>query len=233
MTLWQRIIEGGKRLFEIDNEVEPLPADLDCAPDPNDVGFTTAVIGLSAKMAKADGRVTDDEIMAFSRVFKTAPKDTATVHRVFRLAQQSVNGYQSYARKIGRKYAARPCLLEGVLDGLFIIATADGVVTDDEMTYLRTVSDAFGFTDATFRRIKASHLGPDRDDPYHILGVAHDAEFDTIRRAYRRLMAENHPDTVTAKGAPREFENAAHNKAAAITGAYAQIRAQRGLITAN
>jgi len=233
MSMWQRLIEGGKRLFDEDAVEEPLPADLECAPDPNDVGFTAAVVGLGAKMAKADGRVTDDEIMVFSRVFQTAPKDAAAVRRVFNLAQQTVNGYESYARKIGRKYAARPCLLEGVLDGLFMIATADGVVTEDELSYLQTVSEAFGFTEATFRRIKASHMGADRDDPYHILGVPHDAEFEEIRKVYRRLMADNHPDRVLQNGAPREFENAAHEKAATITSAYARIRAERGLIAVN
>lgn len=233
MSMWQRLIESGKRLFDVDVEDDPLPADLECAPDPNDVGFTAAVVGLGAKMAKADGRVTDDEIMVFSRVFQTAPKDAAAVRRVFNLAQQTVSGYESYARKIGRKYAARPCLLEGVLDGLFMIATADGIVTDDELSYLRKVSEAFGFSEATFRRIKASHMGADRDDPYHILGVAHDAEFEEIRKVYRRLMADNHPDRVIQNGAPREFENAAHEKAATITSAYARIRAERGLIAVN
>lgn len=233
MSMWQRLIESGKRLFDVEVEDEPLPADLECAPDPNDVGFTAAVVGLGAKMAKADGRVTDDEIMVFSRVFQTAPKDAAAVRRVFNLAQQTVNGYESYARKIGRKYAARPCLLEGVLDGLFMIATADGVVTEDELSYLRTVAEAFGFSEATFRRIKASHMGADRDDPYHILGVAHDAEFEEIRKVYRRLMADNHPDRMIQNGAPPEFEHAAHEKAATITSAYARIRAERGLIAVN
>jgi len=233
MSIWQKLIDGGKRLFEPDSNDIGAQADQDCAPDPNDVGFTAAVIGLGAKMAKADGRVTDDEIMVFSRVFQAAPKDAANVRRVFNLAQKTVQGYEAYARRIGKKYASRPCLLEGVLDGLFMIAGADGVVTQDEMTYLETVSDAFGFSEATFRRIRASHLGPDRDDPYHVLGVAHDAEFDTIRRAYRQLMADNHPDRVVQNGAPREFEAAAHDKAAAITAAYARIRAERGLIAAN
>ncbi|MEM7492922.1 MAG: molecular chaperone DjiA [Pseudomonadota bacterium] len=231
MTLWQRLIESGKRLFDVDVVDDPVPADLDCSPDPNDVGFTAAVIGLGAKMAKADGRVTDDEIMVFSRVFQTDPKDAATVRRVFNLAQQTVRGYESYARKIGRKYAARPCLLEGVLDGLFMIATADNIVTPDELEYLENVSVAFGFSEATFRRIKASHMGPERDDPYHVLGVAHDADFDLIRRTYRRLMADNHPDRVIQNGAPREFEAAAHDKAAAITSAFAKIKAERGLLT--
>ena len=233
MSLWQRLIEGGKRLFDVNVVDDPVPNDLECAPDPNDVGFTAAVVGLGAKMAMADGRVTDDEIMVFSRVFRTAPKDANAVRRVFRLAQQTVSGYESYARKIGKKYQNRPCLLEGVLDGLFMIATADGFVTDDELTYLETVSRAFGFKESTFRRIKAGHMGPDRNDPYHVLGVAHDAEFDEIKRTYRKLMADNHPDRVVYHGAPREFESAAHDKAATITGAYARIKAERGLIAVN
>lgn len=233
MSLWQLLIDGGKRLFDPDSTEEPSGAEQGCAPDPNDVGFTAAVIGLSAKMAAADGRVSDAEVMMFSRIFRAAPEDAAQVRRVFSIAKQTVRGYEAYARKIGRKYSARPCLLEGVLDGLFMIAGADGVVTDDELQYLRTVSESFGFDEITFRRIRASHLGPDRDDPYHILGVSHDAEFDDIRRAYRRLMADNHPDRLVGNGAPREFELAAHDKAAAITGAYARIRAERGLIAAN
>lgn len=232
MSLWQTLLDHGKRLFDLDTH-QPLSAEEQaCAPDPRDVGFTTAVIGLGAKLAKADGRVTDDEIMVFSRVFQTSEKDAPAVRRVFDLAQQTVSGYESYARQIGKKYHGRPCLLEGVLDGLFMIATADGVVTHDELIYLQTVSEAFGFEESTFRRIRASHLGADRTDPYHVLGVPHDAEFDDIRSAYRKLMADNHPDRVVGNGAPREFESAAHDKAAAITGAYAKIRAERGLIAA-
>lgn len=227
------LIDGGKRLFDIDTADEPVAGDTGCAPDPNDVGFTAAVIGLSAKMAAADGRVSDNEVMMFSRIFRAPPEDANNVRRVFNIARQTVRGYEAYARKIGRKYSDRPCLLEGVLDGLFMIAGADGVVTEDELDYLKTVSDNFGFDEATFRRIKASHLGPERDDPYHILGVSHDADFHVIRQAYRKLMADNHPDRIVGNGAPREFELAAHDKAAAITGAYARIRAERGMIAAN
>jgi DnaJ like chaperone protein len=231
MSLWQTLLTSGRRLFDSGPEpgIDSSGAD-GCAPDPNDVGFTAAVVGLGAKMAAADGTVSDSEIMAFSRVFRAPPEDAENVRRVFMLARQTVRGYEAYARRIGKRYGDRPCLLEGVLDGLFQIAGADGVVTDDELTYLRNVAEAFGFDAATFRRIKASHLGPERDDPYHILGVAHDAEFSDIRSAYRRLMADHHPDRIVQMGAPREFEDAAHSKAAAITAAYARIRAERGLL---
>ena len=232
MSLWTRLLEGGRRLFDPDHSDGDSAdgGDFACAPDPNDVGFTAAVVGLGAQLAVADGNVSDEEIMTFSRVFRAAPEDADSVRRVFNIARQTVRGYEGYARKIGRRYHDRPCLLEGVLDGLFQIAGADGVVTADELDYLRTVSEAFGFSEQTFRRIKASHLGPDGDDPYHILGVAHDADFSAIRAAYRQLMADNHPDRVVQMGAPREFEDAAHAKAASITAAYAQIRTERGLL---
>ncbi|HPE48228.1 MAG TPA: molecular chaperone DjiA [Hyphomonas sp.] len=233
MSLWTRLLDSGKRLFDSDPALDDAaaPGPESCAPDPNDVGFTAAVVGLGAKLAKADGTVSDREIMVFSRVFRAPPEEAENVRRVFNLARQTVRGYRNYARRIAKRYHDRPCLLEGVMDGLFQIAGADGVVTQDELEYLRNVSDAFGFSEATFRRIKASHLGPDRDDPYHILGVAHDADFDDIRAAYRRLMADNHPDRLIRMGVPREFEDAVHAKAAAITAAYAQIRSERGLIT--
>nr|WP_290921518.1 molecular chaperone DjiA [Hyphomonas sp. 34-62-18] len=232
MSLWTTLLESGRRLFDHGPDPAPTPEPNGecCAPDPNDVGFTAAVVGLGAKMAMADGHVTDQEIMVFARVFRAPPEDAENVRRVFNLARQTVKGYESYARRIGRRYSDRPCLLEGVLDGLFQIAGADGVITQPELTYLRTVSEAFGFDEATFRRIRASHLGPERDDPYHVLGVPHDAEFPVIRSAYRRLMADHHPDLIVQKGAPREFENSVHAKAAAITAAYAKIRAERGLL---
>jgi DnaJ like chaperone protein len=232
MSLWSNILATGRRLFEPDTErsTSPNGEDSDCAPDPGDAAFTAAVVGLGAKLAVADGHVSDQEIMVFSRVFQTPPEEAGNVRRVFNLARQTVRGYEAYARQIARRYGDRPCLLEGVLDGLFEIAGADGVVTAEELDYLRTVSDAFGFDASTFRRISASHLGPGRDDPYHILGVAHDASFETVRSAYRRLMADNHPDRLAHMGAPREFERTAHAKAATINAAYAQIRLERGLV---
>jgi DnaJ like chaperone protein len=235
MSIWSQLAQLAGRAFEEPDEpglALAAAGGAGCAPDPGDVDFTAAIVGLGAKLAKADGLVTDDEVSVFSRVFRAAPRDEAAMRRVFNIARQSVLGYESYAKRIARKYKDRPCLLEGVLDGLFQIAIADGVVTGEEHDYLKSVSDAFGFSAADFRRIKASHTGPDADDPYVVLGIPHTAGFDEVRAAYRQLMRDNHPDTVAGtRSAPREFEPVAHEKAAAITTAYARIRAERGFLT--
>ncbi|MDZ4762694.1 MAG: molecular chaperone DjiA [Alphaproteobacteria bacterium] len=232
MSIWSHLARLAQRAFEDQSEPAYALAGYGCAPDPNDVGFTAAIVGLGAKLAKVDGLVTDEEVSVFSRVFKAQPRDAAAMRRVFNIARQTVLGYQGYARQIARKYRDRPCLLEGVLDGLFQIAIADGVITGEELDYLKSVSDAFGFSEADFRRITASHLGQAADDPYTVLGLSADSSFDAVRAAYRRLMLDNHPDTVVqSKSAPREFEPVAHEKAAAITTAYARIRAERGFLT--
>ena len=239
MSIWSRLLERAHRLFATDTDIVSKSSTAEpvmmqggqCGPDPDDVGFTAAIVGLSAKMAKADGLVTEDEVETFSRVFRTTPEDWPSVQRVFNLARQTVRGYESYAIQISKRYHNCPCLLEGVLDGLFQIALADGVVTLDELEYLRTVSDRFGFSEADFRRIKASHMGASPDDPYAVLGVQHNAPYDEIRVAYRQLMKENHPDRMVAeRNAPLLYEPVAHEKAAAITSAFAKIRAERGML---
>jgi DnaJ like chaperone protein len=232
MSIWSQLASLAQRAFEVGEEPSRELATPLCGPDPNDIEFTAAIVGLGAKLAKADGLVTIDEVATFSRVFKASPADEAAMRRVFDIARQTVHGYESYARRIAKRYRDRPCLLEGVLDGLFQIAASDGAVTADELDYLKRVSDAFGFGEPVFRRIKASHLGPDADDPYAVLGLPHAASFEEIRAAYRRLMLENHPDTMAGtKSAPHEYEPVAHDKAAAITTAYARIRAERGFLS--
>ncbi|MDX2233468.1 MAG: TerB family tellurite resistance protein [Hyphomonadaceae bacterium] len=222
MSVWSRIVALAARAF--DPEADPPAFSEECAPDPNDVGFTAAVVGLAAKMAKADGQVSDSEIAAAARVFRPPPGEEAAFRRAFAIARQTVLGYESYARQIGRKYRARPCLLEDVLDGLFHIAAADGRVGPQEIAYLERVAELFGFSEMEFRRIRAANLGPEADDPYAALGLLPGATLEECRRAWRRLVAENHPDRMASRGAPPEFVAIAAQKTAAINAAWARVR---------
>ena len=227
MSVWSRITDLAQRAF--DPEADPPEFNEECAPRPNDVGFTAAVIGLAAKMAKADGEATEAELFAAAQVFRPPPGEEAAFRRAFNLAKQTVLGFESYARQIGRKYRARPCLLEDVLDGLFHIAAADGFVAEAELAYLQDVAAHFGFSEMEFRRIKATNLGPDAGDPYAILGLLPGADMEEVRHAWRRMAAENHPDRMTQRGAPPEFVAIAREKTAAINAAYARIREEQSM----
>jgi DnaJ like chaperone protein len=197
--------------------------------DVHSVAFTIAVIALGAKMAKADGRVTADEVVAFREVFRVPESEVKNVARVFNLARKDVAGFEAYASQVGSMFRTQPKVLENMLDGLFHIARADGRFVQDEDDYLRRVATLFEFSAAEFARIREAHVGPDKSDPYRILGVARDATPEQIKKRWRELVRENHPDAVTARGVPQEFTDLANQKVAAINAAYDRITKERGL----
>jgi len=199
------------------------------APPQHHIAFTIGVIALGAKMAKADGVVTRDEVAAFRQVFQVPRDEVKNVARVFDLAKQDVAGFEAYAKQLETLFSGNKEVLEDVIDGLFHIAKADGVIHPAEAAYLEDVARIFGFGTLEFARIKARHLGPDKGDPYLVLGVGHDASDDEVKRAYRKLVAENHPDKAMARGVPEEFIAIATEKLAAINAAYDQISKERGL----
>jgi DnaJ like chaperone protein len=171
------------------------------------VTFTIAIIALGAKMAKADGEVTRDEVAAFNEVFSVPPGEEAHMRLIFDLARRSTHGFESYARQVGKLFADDKAVLEDLLGGLFHIALADGALCAAEDTYLREVARLFGLVPPDYARIRATHGGPSHeepDDPYAVLGVTPAASAEEIRVAYHRLVRETHPDALIAKGAPPE-----------------------------
>ena len=193
-------------------------------PGGRDAAFTLALIALSAKMAVSDGVVTVSELRAFQRTVEIPSGIEEQVDRLFKLAQQDVAGYETYAKKIGRFFYDSPDTLEHVLDGLFFIASADGMIHEAELDYLKSVSSIFGFDDARFEQLAAQHvLLEEGADPYVVLGLAPNADKAEVKRVYRSLVAEHHPDRLIAKGVPEELIDVATGRMAAINQAYARI----------
>jgi len=195
----------------------------------NQVAFTVGVIALGAKMAKADGVVTKDEVNAFKEVFKVPEGEMKNVARVFNLAKQDVAGYEAYAEQLANMFKDNRQLLEDVLEGLFHIAKADEVVHPTEEQYLAEVAKRFGFSDTEFKYIQARHVASNKRNPYDVLGVTPDISNDELKSRYRKLVAENHPDKLIARGVPEEFVSIATEKIAAINEAYDSISAERGM----
>jgi len=195
----------------------------------DEIAFTIGVIALAAKLAKADGTVTHDEVEVFKRVFPVPREEEANVGHLFNLAKQDVAGFDSYAKQLASLFRGRPGVLEDLLDTLFLIAKADDRLHPGELEYLRNVAQIFGFSESEFQRIRASHFGPDREDPYVILGVDHAISNDDLKRAYHKLVREHHPDSLIARGVPEEFVRLATDKLASINGAYEHIQKERGI----
>jgi DnaJ like chaperone protein len=194
------------------------------------VAFTIGVIALAAKLAKADGTVTRDEVEVFKRVFPVPREEEANVGHLFNLAKQDVSGFDSYAKQLASLFRSKPGVLEDLLDSLFLVAKADNRLHAGELEYLKHVAQIFGFTSAQFERIRASHFGPDREDPYVILGIDRSASDENVKRAYHALVRENHPDTMIARGVPEEFVRLATEKLASINAAYEMVKKERGIV---
>lgn len=193
------------------------------------ITFTIGVIALSAKMAKADGHVSREEIDAFRQAFKVPEGEIKNVARIFNLAKQEATGFEPYARQLANLFQDKPAMLEELLCILFHIARADNVIHPAELKFLEKVSGIFGFTTAEFSRIKAENLGPDKGDPYTILGVTREATDKEIKSAYRKLIKEHHPDLLASQGLPQEFIEVANEKLSVINVAYDRIEKERGM----
>ena len=195
-----------------------------------DAAFTIALVALYAKMAGADGVVTNSEIAAFKASVDVPADSEEQVDKLFELAQSDIAGYKSYAKKIKRLFSDNLQTLEHVLEGLFFIAAADGLIHEDELNYLKSVSEIFGFDDVKFEQIAAAFMIDDEGaDPYIVLGLLPSDSNEKIKRIYRTLVSENHPDRLIASGLPKEMHLLATGRMAAINSAYDLIVKARNI----
>jgi DnaJ like chaperone protein len=198
------------------------------------IAFATALIVLGAKLCKADGRVTRDEIRAFKRVFPIDDDEVGDVAGIFNQAKVSARGFEPYARQIAILFGHDPVLLGEVLIGLFEVARVDQKITPAELDFLRRVATIFGFDLAVFEELHARFSATARDlsgadDAYAVLGVSRRAGNEEIRQTYRKLVREHHPDRLVAKGMPPEMIEQANRTLAAINAAYDRIAKERNL----
>lgn len=225
MSLWSRIADAvsalakGESLAAVFDRLRTRPE--------RTVAFTIAVIALGAKMAKADGRVTRNEVAAFREVFTIPPAEEANAARVFDLARQDVAGFEDYARRISRMFRGDDAPLCDLMEGLFFIAVADGAYHPAEDAFLSRVAGIFGLTEREFRTLRARFVPDATPDPYAVLGVEPDDDLEAIRRVWRAEVRESHPDRMQARGVPQEAIRLAEKRLIAVNAAWEQIVAER------
>ena len=191
--------------------------------------FALSIIILSAKIAKADGHVTKDEIFAFKDKFKIPKDEMSEVGKIFNEAKKSSAGYDKIAKQVGSLFADNKILLEELLNNLFYIAESDGDTSVKEIEILKSISSCFGLTENDFQRIFHSRLNNKDLDPYKILGVNRDDNDIKIRKKWIDLNKEHHPDNLISKGLPQEFIDQSNNELSKINFAYDKIKHQRGI----
>lgn len=226
MSIWTRISEAIAALAS----GEGLSAVFDRlrAPPERSVGFTIAIIALGAKMAKADGQVTRDEVRAFRQVFHIADEDTQNAARVFDLARQDVAGFQEYAKRIKNMFGDETDVLCDLLEGLFQIAMADGRYHPGEDAFLETVAGIFALPNGDFEALRARFVPGSSPLPHTVLGIDPDASIEQARQAWRALVRANHPDALTARGLPAEAIKLAEKRMIDINRAWETFQAQVG-----
>lgn len=217
MTIWGKIIGsatgfalggpigallGGAAGHALDKfkTKEKLPEELAL----KQIGFTIGVIVLSAKMAKADGKVTKSEIKAFKEKINVPDNEIKNVARLWDQAKKTTDGFEVYAKQISNLLEKNSSVLEELLNLLVIIAEADGKITNLEKIYLKEVSNIFGFSEQDFERICSSKLDK-HIDPYQTLGVLKDAPLEEIKNKWKTLAMKHHPDRLIAQGIPQDI----------------------------
>jgi DnaJ like chaperone protein len=216
--------------------VGPGAADMAALLGNRETLFAISVIVLSAKLAKADGIVKREEIDAFKTMFRIPPENLREVAQMFDKAREDSEGWEPFAARLGEAFADNRAMLEDVLAALFYIARADGPITRGELPVLQGIHLRFGLDAAAWDRAKgggqpgsAAQRQVEQNDAYAVLGVMPNASDEDVRLAWRKLMRDNHPDGLAARGVPAEFVERATRKVAEINAAWDKIKRQRGL----
>ncbi len=220
MSIWERIAQAVQALAN----GEGLAAVLEklTTPPQRRAAFTIAVIALGAKMAKADGRVTRDEVTAFREVFTIPKSSEKSAARLFNYARNDIAGFEDYAEQIARMFGKGSPTLSDLLAGLFHIALADGTYHEREDVFLRRCAEIFGLADREFRQLRAQYA-PEAMDAWEVLGLEKGAPDDVVRARWRALVRETHPDQMIARGVPDEAVKLASTRLARINDAYDTI----------
>jgi len=186
--------------------------------------FALSLIVLSAKLSKADGQVSKEELIAVKDKLKIPENELDQVGKIFNKAKEESAGYEPYAQQISQIYKGNINVLEEVINILFYIAEADGNVSKSELKMIKHIAQIFGLTEIQFNSIEESRKSSDKLNPYIVLESNPDDTIEIIRKRYLKLSKEHHPDLLVSKGVPQEVIDESKAKMRAINSAWNQVQ---------
>jgi DnaJ like chaperone protein len=200
--------------------------------------FFTATFSVMGHIAKADGRVTSAEISAAESIMTRMQLDPAqrkAAIRLFNEGKKDEFPLHEVLVQFRRECHGRRNLLQMFLEIQIATAMADGRIHGDEKRILFIIGEALGFDRSAIERLfgfVGAGQAPAREkhslaNAYRILGVGEDTDDAGVKKAYRRLMNQHHPDKLISKGLPEEMIKLATEKTREIKAAYELIKASR------
>jgi DnaJ like chaperone protein len=186
--------------------------------------FALSLIVLSAKLSKADGKVSREELVAVKEKLKIPDNELDQVGKIFNQAKRESTGYEPYAKQISQIYKGNLNVLEEVINVLFYIAEADGNISASELKMIEHIAQIFGLNQSQFNGIKESRKSLDKLNPYIVLESSPDDDLQTIRKRYLKLSKEHHPDLLVSKGVVQEVIDESKKKMRAINSAWDKIQ---------
>ncbi|MDY0133038.1 MAG: TerB family tellurite resistance protein [Desulforegulaceae bacterium] len=193
--------------------------------------FFVAAFSMLAKIARADGQITENEIQAVKdfmvKDLRLDPVSQQAAINIFRAARNSQESFESFAKQFYQSFKDQEQILELMIDVLFRVASSDGSVVSEEERLIETTSKMFGFSDSKFSSIRSRYTTTASTHYYSVLNSSSSDDNSQIKKQYRKLVSEYHPDKIIAKGLPDEFVELAHEKFREIQEAYEAISKER------
>jgi DnaJ like chaperone protein len=192
--------------------------------------FFTATFAMLGKIAKADGKVCEQEIKVVREFMKTRLKLDAAAQQfaigLFNQAKDNNTPFEDYARQFGQIFSHDPQLRMIFYELLFSVAMADGELHPAEDALLRAAPAHIGLHSDAYETVKRQFVSS-LSHHYAMLGLQDGADLTEVKRAYRKLASEYHPDKIVSKGLPDDFVEFAESKFREINEAYDAITKSR------
>ncbi len=200
--------------------------------------FFTASFSIMGHVCKADGKVTRDEISVANQVMgrmELNPDQKKAARALFNEGKKPGFPLDEVLVQLRSEIGHRLTLRRMFMEIQCLAALADGKVHPQEKKLLLHVCDVIGFSryelDTLLAAARSSFQQPHTfttADAYKVLGVARHVSDAEVKKAYRRLMSQHHPDKLVSKGLPEEMVKLATEKTHEIRKAYETIKQDRG-----